>query len=237
MQATSTTAPAGTLALNVIRRRGDVIPIRPAVDVTADSNRLRDLARHGLPDSDLSDEVNAWRLRNARNLWRGLRRVAAARALGIQAIQGTLYGAIIRSSGEVVDLGLMSARVVTNNGAALIVDCLDQTGSLEAKYHGIGTGSTAENVTDSALVTELTTQYNPDSTRATGTFSQPSANVSRSVGTNSVDATAAVQEHGIFTQAATGGGTLLDRSVFSTVNLSSGDSLQSTYDLTVTAGS
>ena len=131
----------------------------------------------------------------------------------------------------------MSARVVTNNGAALIVDCLDQTGSLEAKYHGIGTGSTAENVTDSALVTELTTQYNPDSTRATGTFSQPSANVSRSVGTNSVDATAAVQEHGIFTQAATGGGTLLDRSVFSTVNLSSGDSLQSTYDLTVTAGS
>ena len=77
MQATSTTAPAGTLALNVIRRRGDVIPIRPAVDVTADSNRLRDLARHGLPDSDLSDEVNAWRLRNARNLWRGRSRPSA----------------------------------------------------------------------------------------------------------------------------------------------------------------
>ena len=30
---------------------------------------------------------------------------------------------------------------------------------------------------------------------------------------------------------------LLDRSVFSTVNLASGDSLQATYDLTLTAGS
>ena len=48
------------------------------------------------------------------------------------------------------------------------------------------------------------------------------------------DATAAIVEHGIFSQAATGGGTLLDRSVFSAINVASGDSIQFTYDLTLT---
>lgn len=230
-------APAGDLSLTVIRANGDVVPIRPDAEELAAPTRLRDLLRYGLPSEDAGQEANEWRLRNARNLWRGFRRVAAAKAFGIQAIQGTLFGTIIRASGEVVDLGLMSCRVVTNNGAALIVDNLDQTGSLEPKYHGLGTGNTSEAAGDSALVTELTTEYNPNSTRATGTFSQPSANISQSVGTNTVDASAAVVEHGIFTQAATGGGTLLDRSVFSTVNLASGDSLQTTYQLTVTAGS
>jgi hypothetical protein len=47
-----------------------------------------------------------------------------------------------------------------------------------------------------------------------------------------------VTEHGIFMQAATGGGTLWDRSVFAAINLTgaNGDGLQSTYVLTCTAG-
>lgn len=230
-------APAGALGLTVIRQHGDVTPIRPTGDVVADPNHVRDLLRYGLPSDDATDEANQWRLRNVRHLWRGLRRIAAAKAFGIQAVQGTLFGTVLRSSGETVDLGLMSCRVVTNNGVALIVDALDNTlTDATIKYHGIGTGSTAEAAGDTALVTELTTQYNPDNTRATGTFSQPSANVSQSVGTNTVDATAAIQEHGVFSQAATGGGTLLDRSVFSTVSLASGDSLQTTYQLTFTSG-
>lgn len=135
------------------------------------------------------------------------------------------------------DHGIVSRKVVTNNGVALIVDALDNTlANADIRYHGIGTGTNAEAAADSALQTELTTQYNPDNTRATGTFSQPSANVSRSIGTNTVDASAAVTEHGILSQAATGGGTLLDRSQFSVINLANGDSLQSTYDLTLTSG-
>ena len=53
--------------------------------------------------------------------------------------------------------------------------------------------------------------------------------------TNTVDGAAAVTEHGIFSAAS--GGILLDRSVFSVINLASGDSIQSTYQLTFTAGS
>lgn len=135
------------------------------------------------------------------------------------------------------DYGVVSRKVVTDTGVALVVDALDNTtATADVRYHGVGTGTTAEGPTQTALVTELSTAYNPDSTRATGTFSQPSANVSQSVGTNTFDASAAITEHGVFTQAATGGGTMLDRSVFSAVNVASGDSLQSTYQLTLTSG-
>ena len=84
--------------------------------------------------------------------------------------------------------------------------------------------------------TESTTALNPDNTRATGTRSQPAANQYRSVGTLTFDNTAAVTEHGLFSQAATGGGTLWDRSVFSAINVVSGDSIQFTYTVTVSAG-
>lgn len=138
----------------------------------------------------------------------------------------------------VEDYGAVGYKVVTNNGVAFIVDAFQNSVEVEnLKFHGIGTGSTAENATDSALVTELTTEYNPDNTRATGSLTEgASANIFRTVGTNTLDGTpgAALREHGVFSAAAAG--TLLDRTVFSAITLSSGDSLQSTYDLTVTAG-
>jgi hypothetical protein len=42
-----------------------------------------------------------------------------------------------------------------------------------------------------------------------------------------------VTEWGLLSQAATGGGSLFDRQVFSALNLANGDSLQTTYDLTI----
>jgi hypothetical protein len=142
---------------------------------------------------------------------------------------------------EAMFYGLASLRVVTDAGVNFIVDAFQNTTELEnLKYHGIGTGSTAEAAGDTALVTELTTEYSPDNTRATGTTTEGGGtNVYRTVGTNTLDGTpgAALREHGIFDQAATGGGTLLDRTVYASITLSSGDSLQSTYDHTQTAGS
>jgi hypothetical protein len=58
----------------------------------------------------------------------------------------------------------------------------------------------------------------------------------RTVGTLTFDAGAAITEHGIFTQSGTGGGTLLDRSVFSAINVISGDSIQFTYTLSLSSG-
>lgn len=186
----------------------------------------------------LPEEVRRWRLRNLPHLLRGLRRVWLAQLLRLPHFYGRLSLAVIRVDGRRLEYGLASLRVVTNAGVAFIVDAFQNTVELEVmKYHGIGTGSTAESASDTALVTELTTQYNPDNTRATGTTEEgASANIYKTVGTNTVDAAVTIQEHGIFNQAATGGGTLLDRSVFAGIALASGDSLQSTYELTLNSG-
>lgn len=134
------------------------------------------------------------------------------------------------------DLGVVSRKVVTTAGVNYLVDALQNLVEPEnLKYHGLGTGTNAEAVGDTALQTELTTQYNPDNTRATGTTVEgASANIFRTVGTNTVDAAAAVTEHGVF--SASSGGTLLDRSMFSVVNLASSDSLTSTFELSLSAG-
>lgn len=136
------------------------------------------------------------------------------------------------------DYGVVSTRVITTAGVNFLVDAWQNITELESfKYHGIGTGSTAEAVGETALVTELTTEYNPDNTRATGSLTEgASANIFRSVGTNTVDAApaAALREHGLFSAASAG--TLWDRSLYAAITLASGDGLQATYDMTASAG-
>lgn len=140
-------------------------------------------------------------------------------------------------SGRDIDLGLASLRVVTDTGVGFVVDAWQNIVELEnMKFHGTGSGTTAESAGQSALVTEFTTQLNPDNTRATGTLEEAAANIFKTVATNTYDATVAVTEHGLFSQAATGGGVMFDRSVFSAVNLVSGDSLATDYRATLASG-
>lgn len=141
--------------------------------------------------------------------------------------------------GEVTEFGLLSTRLVTDNGVAYIVDAFQNSVELEnMKFHGYGTGTTNEAQADSALVTELTTEYAVNSTRPTGTTTEgASANIYRTVATLSPDSggTLAITEHGVF--SASSAGVLLDRSKFAAINLVAGsDSLQTTYELTVSAG-
>lgn len=152
--------------------------------------------------------------------------------------QRELALAYARSHGQWTNYGVVARRVVTDAGVAFVVDDWDDDTKdiTTLHFHGAGTGTGSEAAGDTALGTESTTALNPDSTRATGTESQPSANIIRTVGTLTFDATAAITEHGIFSQSATGGGTLWDRSVFSAINVASGDSIQFTYSLTLSSG-
>lgn len=149
-----------------------------------------------------------------------------------------LYASVLRRNGDIEHLGLLSTKVITDAGVAFLVDDWDNNGAdiSTMNFHGCGTGSVAEAVGDTALGTESTTILNPDSTRATGTRSQPAANQYRTVGTLTFDGSGAITEHGILSQAATGGGTLWDRSVFSAINVANGDSIQFTYTCTVSSG-
>lgn len=166
-----------------------------------------------------------WKLRNLRHLLRGMPAI-----VGRVRPVGRLYLAVVRADGKREKYGLVSTRVVTTAGVNFLVDALQGlTEPEDFKYHGMGTGTTAESSSDTALVTEV-------ETRATGSQAEgASANIYRSVGTISATASRAITEHGLF--SASTSGTLLDRSVFSEINLSNGDSIQFTYDLTLPAGS
>jgi hypothetical protein len=238
-----TARPTGELGLRVFRASEREVAARfdqltglsayPAKELS-----LAEIAHYGLPRRGLDDRVNAWRSANFVNLVRGARRALLARALRLSNFYGSLYLTRIDADGEIVEYGLASMRVVTTAGVGYLVDALQNITEAEnLKYHGIGTGGTAEASSDTALVTESTTALNPDSTRATGTLTEgASGNIFRTVGVVTVDASVACTEHGIFSAATTGTGTLLDRSLFSVVNLASGDSLSATYDLTLAAG-
>jgi hypothetical protein len=228
MSHVGTVAPSGRLGLKVHR----AWPGEP---------KLREIVKHGLPMPGLGKGVAMWRLRNLPNLWRGMRRVLMARTFGIAHHYGVLYLDVLHADGTRTRLGLASMRVVTDAGVGYLVDALQNLVEPEnMKFHGFGTGGTAESAAQTALVTEETTQYVTDNVRPTGSQTETSANIYRTVGTYSPDSGTnprPITEHAIFSQAATGGGVMLDRSLFSTVNLvPSADSLQATYDLTFTSG-
>lgn len=129
------------------------------------------------------------------------------------------------------DHGIISTKAVTTAFVNFLVDQLqaETTEIGDFKYHDSGTGTTAEAAGDTDLETKVETG------RQTGSQTEgASANIYRSVGTISYTGTHAITEHGLFSQAA--GGTLMDRSVFSAVNVVNGDSIQFTYELTLPAG-
>ena len=208
-------------------------------DVPISGALTLDVVRGGLPSSSQPTDINGWRKRNAIKLLRGVPRLTIARALGLPHYYGALHLKVFRGDGRIEDLGLVGLKLVTTAGVNFIVDAFQNTTEVEnMKFHGFGTGTNSEATGDTALQTELTTQYATDNTRPTGTTTEgASANIYRTVATLAPDANVAITEHGVFSQAATGGGTLLDRTVFSAVNLVGGsDSLQVTYDLTFSAG-
>lgn len=232
-------APAGDIKLRLIKGGQLAGGPPPAVDYPGRPVKMSDVVTYGLPNRAQPDHVNEWRLRNTKNLWRGARQVAMARALKLPHFYGQLWLTVLRGDGTVEELGLASLRLVTTAGVTYIAtrlfDANTSIGNFD--FHGFGTGGTAEAIGDTALVTEETTQYVVDNTRPTGTPTNPSGTVYRSVGTYSPDSggTRAITEHGLF--SASSAGTLLDRSLFSAVNLvASSDSLQATYDFTIAAG-
>lgn len=160
-----------------------------------------------------------------------------SKVTGIPTIRSELSITLFKANGMIIEYGVVSRRVITDTGVAFLVDDWD-TGATEIanmNYHGCGIGTAGENQTDTALGNESTTILNPDSTRATGSKTQPSANQLRSIGTLTFDGSGAITEHGLLSQAATGGGVLWDRSVFSAINVANLDSIQFTYTATLSA--
>lgn len=117
--------------------------------------------------------------------------------------------------------------VWTDKGQEHTIDCLDPAtrGSQVTTYYGgIGSGTTAPAVSQTALVTELA------ETRVAVTNSQPAANTIRRTWTLTATGSRAVNEAGVFT-ASTVGTMLMRLTLSATVNLDAADSITFDVDL------
>lgn len=151
--------------------------------------------------------------------------------LGLQSNLSAIHYRINPDTGQryvLHDYGVVSRRVVTTAGVTFLANAFINTAEPELmNFHATGTGAVAENITDTALGAET-------GTRVSGTQSSPSAGVYRTVATVTYGGTLAITEHGIFSASTVG--TLWDRSVFAAINVVNTDSVQYTYNLTITAG-
>lgn len=168
------------------------------------------------------------RLFSVKDLYSG--RLALAKA--------TLNAKVIKANGDVVDYGIISNKKVTGAFVTDIVNCLSKTAPYNAsaavfqdyKYHDCGTGTTAEANTQTALVTAYGGSRATGTQVAGGTGTAPTYT---SVGTVNFTSTLAITEHGLFNASTSG--TMMDRSVFTAINVANGDSIQFTYVLTINA--
>jgi hypothetical protein len=110
------------------------------------------------------------------------------------------------------------------------------------RYPGVGQGATLESASDSGLTSELTTQYNPDHTRATGTLGEGAAsNIFRVTSVIDLDAAISLTEMGIFSQASSNtgtptGGYMLDRALQTSVTVLAAFAVQPDFRLTIATG-
>ena len=150
------------------------------------------------------------------------------------AMNGNLYIKLLKRDGEIIDKGLVATKMVTNAGATYLVDAFQSSTGYPMSnfyWHDCGTGTGAEAVGDTAL--GCATGVNE--ARTTGSQTETSAMVYKTISTHTFSITgAAVTEHGLF--SSSDGATLWDRSLFAAINVSSGDSIAFTYELTVTPG-
>ncbi len=171
-----------------------------------------------------------WKLSNMPSVWPGLWRHALAKALRMNHMLGTLRVQLLKADGSVVTYGVVSRNLVTTALVNFIVDNLiAETAEFgDFKYHDSGVGVTGAAVGDTDIETT------DGESRATGTQVENAANIYESVGTISYTTTKAITEHGLFSKAT--GTTLMDRHTFAAINVVNGDSIQYTFDFTVTAG-
>lgn len=123
------------------------------------------------------------------------------------------------------------SNLLTSAGKAGLASRVNGSGSEAAfTYIAVGTGTTAANVADTTLQTELSTL---GLARVLGTLSRITTTVTNDTAqittTFTVTGTAAVTEAGLLNAASVG--TLLARQVFSAINVVNGDSLTITWKI------
>lgn len=115
------------------------------------------------------------------------------------------------------------ATLLVNTGRAIVTNRLNSGGTIP-QYVAWGTGAGTTAATDTTLFTET-------GTRVSGTVSQVTTSTTNDtfqvVGTQTAGSTLAITNAGLFDASTSGN--LFAKGDFSTINLSSGDSIQFTF--------
>lgn len=116
------------------------------------------------------------------------------------------------------------ADIYTDAGENITADIIDGTTAAPTWYVAQGTGAGTAAKGDTTLFTEAT------EARVSTTNTQPSSNQNQFQGTITADGTKTITNAGIF--SASSGGTLLLKSDFTGIAVTSGDQIQYTFTLT-----
>ena len=115
------------------------------------------------------------------------------------------------------------ATLLVNAGKAIITNRIKGSGT-EPSYVAYGTGAGTTGATDTTLFTETGTRVSGTSTQQTTSTTNDTYQV---VGTQTAGGTLAITNAGLFDASTSGN--LFVKGDFSTINLSSGDSIQFTF--------
>ena len=118
------------------------------------------------------------------------------------------------------------ATLMVNTGKAVVTNRVKNgaTGATEPNYVAWGTGAGTTALTDTTLFTETGTRVAGTSTQQTTTTTSDTYQV---IGTQTAGGTLAITNAGLFDASTSGN--LFVKGDFTTINLSSGDSIQFTF--------
>ena len=124
-----------------------------------------------------------------------------------------------------------ASTAVVNAGRAILTNRIIGSGT-EPKYVAMGTGTTAVQLTDTALGGEVESRTTGTSSRTTTTSTNDTYQVT---GTVTATASRTIGEAGLFDQSALGGNLFVRGVLASTISLASGDSIAFTFTVQVTS--
>lgn len=116
------------------------------------------------------------------------------------------------------------ATLLVNTGKAIVTNYLNGGAATVPKYIAWGTGAGTTALTDTTLFTETGTRVLGTGSQVTTTTTNDTFQV---VGTQTAGGTLAITNAGLFDASTTGN--LFAKGDFTTINLSSGDSIQFTF--------
>ena len=116
------------------------------------------------------------------------------------------------------------ATLLVNTGKAIVTNFLSGGSATVPKYIGWGTGAGTTAATDTTLFTETGTRTTGTATQVTTTTTNDTLQVT---GTSTAGGTLAITNAGLFDASTSGN--LFAKGDFSTINLSTGDSIAFTF--------